>query len=116
MPWQSIPAEATKSYRHEVRCLPLESWTTGLGKPAIYTLLSYHDLILTLPEALSISARALVSPLEPSALLSAVLAWSGLPHLRLHLDASCKVGDATASWAWAKPGAVSLGLGATGSW
>jgi hypothetical protein len=103
------------STRHELLVRPLLDWTVR-SPSGNWALVSYHDLSLTLPESLSLTARCLLSPLEPSALLGAELGWAPLQGLRFSLGAGIKAGAAGATWAWAGPGAATLSLGASVAW
>lgn len=117
------------STRHEALLRPWQNWSTdlsgwstsdappgsaGAGRP--YGLYSYHELTLTMPEQFSTSLRALYSPVDSSALAMARIDWTPLQALGLYLQASFKIGGASATYAWQDLGGFTLGLGAICSW
>ena len=79
------------------------------GPPApVYGLLLYPELALGIDSRLSVTARALVSPVEASALIVPGVSVSLHKGLSFFAVASVGLGDGTDTWAWDRRGGLSF--------
>lgn len=114
---QRLGERAKLSIRLETLLAPGRSWEEEEpSASAVYGILLYPELSLALGDAVTISARALVSPVDGSALLVPGFSLSlhkGLAFLGM---ASVGIGDATDSYSFDLPGGLGFLLGCTYTW
>jgi hypothetical protein len=114
---QRLGDRATLSVRLETLVAPGGSWKEEEPPAApVYGILLYPELVLTLDTSLSVTARALVSPVDGSALLVPGVSLSlhkGLTFLGM---ASVSVGDPTDSWSFDRAGGLAFLLGCAYTW
>jgi hypothetical protein len=108
---QRLGPRATLGLRLEALVAPAGEWAEveppGLPAP-VYGLLLYPELALAVDSRLSVTARALVSPVEASAVIVPGVSVSLHEGLSLFAMASVALGDGTDSWAWDRRGGLSL--------
>jgi hypothetical protein len=113
---QRLGPRASLSLRLEALAAPAGAWQEVDPAPpsapaTVYGLLLYPEISLALDSAVSVAARALVSPVDGSALIVpgvSVSVHKGLSFLGL---ASVSIGDETDSWSWTRRGGLSFLLG-----
>ena len=109
---QRLGDRATLSARLEALVAPGGSWSEQEpSASAVYGLLLYPELALVIGDSVSVTARALVSPVDGSAWLVPGVSLSlhkGLTFLGM---ASVSTGDATDSFAFDRAGGLSFLLG-----
>jgi len=113
---QRLGQRASLSLRLEALVCPAGSWaelepSSPPDPPPVYGLLLYPELALALGQAVSVTARALISPVDGSALLAPAVALSlhkGLTFLGM---ASVALGDSTDTFAWDRRGGLSFTAG-----
>jgi hypothetical protein len=114
---QRLGDRATLSLRLETLLAPGCSWNEEEpSASAVYGILLYPELALDIDNAVSVTARALVSPVDGSALLVPGVSLSlhkGLAFLGM---ATVGVGDATDSYGFDRPGGLAFLLGCTYTW
>jgi hypothetical protein len=108
---QRLGLRTTLGMRLEALVAPAGEWAEvePPGVPApVYGLLLYPELALAVDSRLSVTARALVSPVEASAVIVPgvnVILHGGLS---LFAMASVGLGDDTDTWAWDRRGGLSF--------
>jgi hypothetical protein len=110
---QRLGPRASLSMRLEALAAPWGEWEEiePPGAPAAYGILLYPEIGLSVGQELSLTARALISPVDGSALLVPALSltlWKGLSFLGM---ASIAVGDETDTWSWERSGSIALLVG-----
>jgi hypothetical protein len=109
---QRLSDRATLSVRLETLLAPGGSWKEEEpSASAVYGILLYPELTLSLDDAVSVTVRALVSPVDGSALLVPGVSLSlhkGLTFLGM---ASVGLGDGTDSWSFDRAGGLAFLLG-----
>jgi hypothetical protein len=108
---QRLGQRASLALRLEALLAPWGSWSELEAASPVYGIVLYPELILSVDRSVSIAARALVSPVERSALLVPGVTLSlhkGLTFLGL---ATLAVGDRTDTWSWERRGGVAVTAG-----
>ena len=113
---QRLGPRASLSLRLEALAVPAGSWQEVDPAPppapaTVYGLLLYPEVSLALDNAVSLALRALVSPVDGSALLVPGLTVSVHTGLSLLGMASASMGDETDSWSWSRQAGLSFVLG-----
>lgn len=113
---QRLGQRASLSLRLEALVAPAGSWQEVDPSPppapaTVYGLLLYPEVSLALDNAVSLAARAIVSPVDGSALIVPSVSLSVHKGLSLLGLASVSIGDATDSWSWSRQAGLSFALG-----
>ncbi|MBE3064281.1 MAG: hypothetical protein IMZ69_04610, partial [Spirochaetes bacterium] len=113
---QRLGPRASLSLRLEALAAPAGAWQEVDPAPppapaAVYGLLLYPEISLALDSAVSLAARALVSPVDGSALIVSSIGVSVHKGLSLLGMASVSIGDETDSWSWSRSAGLSFALG-----
>jgi hypothetical protein len=115
--FQRLGDRATLSIRLETLLAPGCDWQEEEpSASAVYGILLYPELALALDDAITITARALVSPVDGSALLVPGVSLSlhkGLAFLGM---ATVGIGDKTDSYGFERPGGLAFLLGCAYVW
>ncbi len=112
---QRLGPRATLSLRMEALCAPAGEWQESDAPfpPApVYGLLLYPEASLAVDSRVTVSARALVSPVDGSAVIVPGVSVSLHTGLSLVAMASVALGDDTDSWASNRRGGLSFLAGA----
>ncbi len=109
---QRLGDRATLSVRLETLVAPGGSWKEE-EPPAVpvYGILLYPELVLAVDSSFSVTARALVSPVDGSALLVPGVSLSLHKGLTFLAMASVSLGDGTDSWSFTRAGGLAFLLG-----
>jgi len=113
---QRLGPRASLSLRLEALAAPAGAWQEVDPAPppapaTVYGLLLYPEISLAFDNAISLAARALVSPVDGSALIVpgvSVSVHKGLSFLGM---ASVSIGDETDNWSWSRQAGLSFVLG-----
>jgi len=113
---QRLGPRASLSLRLEALAAPAGAWQEVDPAPppapaTVYGLLLYPEISLALDSAVSLAARALVSPVDGSALIVSSIGVSVHKGLSLLGMASVSIGDETDSWSWSRQAGLSFALG-----
>lgn len=113
---QRLGQRASLSLRLEALVAPTCSWLevepSALPGPApVYGILLYPELSFALGQALSVTSRALVSPVDGSALLAPAVALSLHKGLTFLATAAFAIGDDTDTWSPDRRGGLSFTAG-----
>lgn len=111
---QRLGERAVLSLRLEALAAPAGEWreSEAVVPPLpVYGLLLYPEASLSIDTSVTVSARALVSPVDGSAVIVPGVSVSLHKGLALLAMAGISLGDATDTWAWSRRGGLSLMAG-----
>jgi len=108
---QRLGPRTVLSLRLEALCAPAGEWqeSEAPAPPApVYGLLLYPEASLAVDSSVTVSARALVSPVDGSAVIVPGVSVTLHKGLSLLAMASLALGDNTDSWAWNRRGGLTF--------
>jgi hypothetical protein len=110
---QRLGLRATLSLRAEALVAPAGDWAE-VEPPTVpvYGLVLYPEAVLSVDETLSVSVRALVSPVDASALMVPGFTLALHKGLSFLVLGSVSLGDKTDTYAWERAGGLSFLAGA----
>ena len=114
--FQRLGPRATLSVRLEALAAPAGEWhevdpALPPAPATVYGLLLYPEIAFAFDNALSLTARAIVSPIDRSALIVPGVSVSVHKGLSFLGTASVSIGDETDTWSWTRRGGLSFLLG-----
>lgn len=90
---------------------PGASWSDQERRDAEYAVLLHPELVFSPGRAVNLIGRAIVSPLDSSALLIAGYSWNIFTGFYAESFAAAQIGDNDAVFGWDRPGSLSVSSG-----
>ncbi|TVR89464.1 MAG: hypothetical protein EA428_10150 [Spirochaetaceae bacterium] len=97
--------------RMESLIRPGAAWSDQDSQDAEYAVLLHPELVFSPGRTLNIIGRAVVSPLDSSALVIAGFSWNIFTGFYAESFAAAQLGDNTAVFGWDRPGSLSMSSG-----